>query len=244
MGPFTIYPAIDIKNGKCVRLSQGDFERETIYSEDPFAVAKDFANQGAEWIHIVDLDGARDGTKVNEKHILQISSELPVHVQVGGGIRSKADVAFYIERGVSRVVVGSLAISQPNVTKELVKDYSSKIAIGLDARDGYVATEGWLNNSHQRVIDVGKYFAESGVETFIFTDIAHDGMMNGPNIEAIAQLADVTGKNVIASGGVAQLADLQRLKQVSNVTGVIIGKALYTKQMTVRDAIDEVTERC
>ncbi|KGP72895.1 1-(5-phosphoribosyl)-5-[(5-phosphoribosylamino)methylideneamino]imidazole-4-carboxamide isomerase [Pontibacillus yanchengensis] len=242
MSTFTIYPAIDMKEGKCVRLQQGDFNRETVYGDSPYDVARDFVEHGAEWIHMVDLDGARDGSRANAALILNVAKDLPVKVQMGGGIRSKEDVAYYLDNGVDRVIIGSLAISNPELTKELVEEYGHRIAIGLDARDGYVATEGWMTNSDQKATEVGKYFADVGVETFIFTDISKDGMMGGPNTKAIVELAEVTGKEVIASGGVSNLNDLKELKQYANrnVAGAIVGKAIYTKEITLKDAIAEV----
>lgn len=244
MSQFILYPAIDLKDGKCVRLQQGDFNRETVYGDSPFEVASDFVEQGADWIHMVDLDGAKDGKRVNANHILKVANDLNVKVQMGGGIRHEEDVTFYLEQGVDRIVIGSLAISNPSLTKGLIETYGDKIAIGLDARDGYIATDGWLNNSEKTVSEVGRYFANCGVEHFIFTDISKDGMMSGPNVEAILQLADESGKSVIASGGVRNVEDLKTLQQYAgrNVSGAIIGKALYTKQITLKNAIQEVNQ--
>ncbi|WP_345242445.1 1-(5-phosphoribosyl)-5-[(5-phosphoribosylamino)methylideneamino]imidazole-4-carboxamide isomerase [Pontibacillus salipaludis] len=244
MSQFTIYPAIDMKNGKCVRLEQGDFDKETIYGDSPFDVAKGFLDQGAEWIHMVDLDGAKEGKRINAEHILRVVDELSVNVQMGGGIRNKEDAAYYLDRGVDRVIIGSLAISNPELTKELVEEYGSKIAIGLDARDGYVATDGWLTKSDRTAIEVGQYFAEAGVETFIYTDISKDGMMSGPSTDQIVELAKQTGKEVIASGGVRNIEDLISLKKYSdqNVGGAIVGKAIYTKELPLRKALTEVNQ--
>ncbi|MFC0525494.1 1-(5-phosphoribosyl)-5-[(5-phosphoribosylamino)methylideneamino]imidazole-4-carboxamide isomerase [Pontibacillus salicampi] len=244
MSTFTIYPAIDMKEGKCVRLLQGDFDKETVYGDSPFEVAKEFVANGAEWIHMVDLDGARDGNRANAEHVVRVAKELDVKVQMGGGIRSRSDVEYYLERGVDRVIIGSLAIADPELTKELVAHYGERIAIGLDARDGFAATEGWLNKSDKKATEVGKYFADAGVETFVYTDIAKDGMMNGPNTESIVEMAEITGKNVIASGGVSKLSDLQDLKQYAdrNVAGAIVGKAIYTKEIRLQEAIQEVSQ--
>lgn len=244
MSQFIVYPAIDLKDGKCVRLQQGDFNRETVYGDSPYEVAADFVEQGADWIHLVDLDGARDGKRVNADHILSIAKDLPINVQMGGGIRKEEDVTFYLQQGVNRIVIGSLAVSNPELTKRLISTYGDKIAIGLDARDGYIATDGWLNNSDKSVSEVGKYFAECGVEHFIFTDISKDGMMSGPNVEAILELADESGKKVIASGGVRNVEDLKTLKGYSgrNISGAIVGKALYTKEITLKNAINEVNQ--
>lgn len=241
---FTIYPAIDMRGGKCVRLLQGDYNKETVYADSPFEVAKSFADEGATWIHMVDLDGAKAGQRVNHEHVLQVVQNLNVNVQIGGGIRTEDDVAFYLNNGVSRVILGSAAISNPDFVKKMLQTYGKKIAIGIDAKDGYVATEGWLNTSNVKATELGKTLAEAGAEVFIFTDIATDGMLSGPNIKAVVEMAEATGKQVIASGGVSKLDDLVRLKQysASGVAGAIVGKALYTKQFTVREALSEVNK--
>lgn len=239
---FTIYPAIDMRGGKCVRLMQGDYNKETVYGDSPFAMAKGFADEGATWIHMVDLDGAKAGKRVNDEHVLQVANKLNVNVQIGGGIRTEDDVAFYLENGVSRVILGSAAISHPDFVKDMLKKYGEKIAIGIDAKDGYVATEGWLNTSNVKATELGKELAAAGAEVFIFTDIATDGMLSGPNLKANAEMAEATGKLVIASGGVSQLGDLVKLQQYEGVgvAGAIVGKALYTNQFTVREALSEV----
>ncbi len=241
---FTIYPAIDMRGGKCVRLLQGDYNKETVYADSPFEVAKSFADEGATWIHMVDLDGAKAGQRVNHEHVLQVVQNLNVNVQIGGGIRTENDVAFYLNNGVSRVILGSAAISNPEFVKKMLQTYGEKIAIGIDAKDGYVATEGWLNTSNVEATELGKTLAEAGAEVFIFTDIATDGMLSGPNIKAVVEMAEATGKQVIASGGVSKLDDLVQLKKysASGVAGAIVGKALYTKQFTVREALSEVNK--
>jgi phosphoribosylformimino-5-aminoimidazole carboxamide ribotide isomerase len=242
MNEFVLYPAIDMRNGKCVRLMQGDYEQETIYGDSPFDMAKQFADQGAEWIHMVDLDGAKDGKKINHEHVLRVAKELSAKVQIGGGIRSMEDVSYYLDAGVDRVILGSAAVSNPEFVREALQRYSgSKVAIGLDARDGYVATEGWLETSHIKAVDLAKRLVEEGAETFIFTDISKDGMLQGPNVEAIGELASITGKEVIASGGVSSIDDLVRLKtDERNIAGAIIGKALYTDRFTLTEALGSV----
>ncbi|WP_226580474.1 1-(5-phosphoribosyl)-5-[(5-phosphoribosylamino)methylideneamino]imidazole-4-carboxamide isomerase [Halobacillus litoralis] len=237
---FTIYPAIDMRDGKCVRLEQGDFNKETIYGENPFEVAKEFAEMGASWIHMVDLDGAKEGSKQNAEHVLRVAKELNCRVQIGGGIRSEEDVLYYLERGVDRVIIGSLAVRDVETTKQLLGKYGERIAIGLDARDGYVSTAGWLKQSEIKAVDLGKELAEAGAETFIYTDIAKDGMLSGPNTKEIVRLAQDTGVNVIASGGIKGLNDLEELKQYTgdHVVGSIVGKALYTNQFTLKEALD------
>jgi phosphoribosylformimino-5-aminoimidazole carboxamide ribotide isomerase len=239
---FIIYPAIDMRGGKCVRLMQGDYEKETIYGDSPFDMAKSFVEQGAGWIHMVDLDGAKDGKRINDRFVIEAAQKLDAKVQIGGGIRTEEDVRHYLDNGVDRVIIGSLAVSEPALVKEWLKKYGDKIAIGLDAKGGYVATHGWLETSSLKAVDLGVELAEAGAETFIFTDIATDGMLSGPNIAAVAELARATGKSVIASGGVSSIADLQEVKQYEKdgVSGAIVGKAIYTGQFSVSQALKEV----
>jgi phosphoribosylformimino-5-aminoimidazole carboxamide ribotide isomerase len=236
---FQLYPAIDLRNGKCVRLFQGDFTKETVYSETPLEVAKAFVDQGAEWLHIVDLDGAKTGTPQNKQTIVQMLSELKVAVQIGGGIRSERDIEWYLENEASRLIIGSLAVRKPELIGEWVKTYgSSTFAVSLDAKDGYVATDGWLKTSRKKAVDVAKELADIGVETFIFTDIATDGTLSGPNVQAIEQLAVATGCSVIASGGVSSIDDVRKLVALKEkgVQGAIIGKALYTGKLSLEEA--------
>ncbi len=242
MKRFELYPAIDMRGGKCVRLFQGDYEQETVYGDSPFEMAKLFADHGAKWIHMVDLDGAKTAEKVNHKHVLQVASELEVKVQIGGGIRTEEDIDFYLRNGVDRVILGSVAVKNPAFTKEMLHKYEGKIAIGLDARDGYVATEGWLNDSKVKAVELAKELAEAGAMHFIFTDISRDGTLEGPNVEAIAELARESGAEVIASGGVSSLEDLHVLagRQQDGIQGAIIGKALYTKRFTLSEALEKV----
>jgi phosphoribosylformimino-5-aminoimidazole carboxamide ribotide isomerase len=239
---FTIYPAIDMRGGKCVRLLQGDYNQETVYGDSPFDMAKQFVEQGADWIHMVDLDGAKAGKRVNHEYVLQVAKELSAKVQIGGGIRNEEDVAFYLDQGVDRVILGSSAISDPDFVKKMLKQYGEKIAIGIDARDGYVAVEGWLKTSEVTAEKLALELKEHGAEVFIFTDISKDGTLSGPNVEAIVQLAEATGKEVIASGGVSQLSDLEVLSESKEkgVGGAIVGKALYTNQFSLSDALRKV----
>jgi phosphoribosylformimino-5-aminoimidazole carboxamide ribotide isomerase len=234
---ITIYPAIDMRGGNCVRLLQGDYDKETIYGDSPFDMARSFAANGAEWIHMVDLDGAKDGKRVNDRFVIETAQKLNVKVQIGGGIRSEEDILHYLENGVDRVIIGSIAVSNPDFAMEMIKKYGGKIAIGIDAKNGYVATHGWLDTSELRALDLGKRFADAGAETFIFTDIATDGTLSGPNIEAVCQMAEVTGKNVIASGGVSSLEDLKALASEKGISGAIVGKALYENRFTLKEAL-------
>ncbi|WP_261131946.1 1-(5-phosphoribosyl)-5-[(5-phosphoribosylamino)methylideneamino]imidazole-4-carboxamide isomerase [Bacillus sp. Marseille-Q3570] len=242
MKRFELYPAIDMRGGKCVRLFQGDYDQETVYGDSPFEMAKHFAEQGASWIHMVDLDGAKTAEKVNHKHVLQVASDLDVKVQVGGGIRSEEDIDFYLKNGVDRVILGSVAVKNPAFTKEMLQKYGERIAIGLDARDGYVATEGWLDNSEVKAVELAKELVEAGARHFIFTDISRDGTLEGPNVEAITELAKESDAEVIASGGVSSLEDLQVLagRKKDGIEGAIIGKALYTERFTLSEALEKV----
>ncbi|MFP7232880.1 1-(5-phosphoribosyl)-5-[(5-phosphoribosylamino)methylideneamino]imidazole-4-carboxamide isomerase [Bacillus subtilis] len=245
MSAFTLYPAIDMRNGKCVRLVQGDYNKETIYGDSPYDMAALFASEDAEWIHLVDLDGAKEGKRVNDRHVFEIAQKLDLKVEIGGGIRSEKDVYEYLSGGVDRVILGSSAVSNPPFVKKMLKQYGEKIAIGLDARNGFVSTEGWLETSSLKAAELGKELANEGAEVFIFTDIATDGMLSGPNIESTVELAKETGKSVIASGGVSSIADLEALAryQADGVSGAIIGKALYTNQFTLSGALERVKRK-
>ncbi|NRD76498.1 1-(5-phosphoribosyl)-5-[(5-phosphoribosylamino)methylideneamino]imidazole-4-carboxamide isomerase [Bacillus sp. BRMEA1] len=235
---FTIYPAIDMRGGKCVRLLQGDYNKETIYGDSPFDMAQTFAAAGAEWIHMVDLDGAKDGKRVNDRFVIEAAAKLPnVNIQIGGGIRTEQDILHYLENGVDRVIIGSIAVSNPEFAVDMIKKYGERIAVGIDAKNGYVATHGWLDTSELKAVELGKRFADAGAQTFIFTDIATDGTLSGPNIGAICQMAEVTGKNVIASGGVSSIADLQALTAEKGISGAIVGKALYEQRFTLKEAL-------
>ncbi|MBT2657336.1 1-(5-phosphoribosyl)-5-[(5-phosphoribosylamino)methylideneamino]imidazole-4-carboxamide isomerase [Bacillus sp. ISL-18] len=236
---LTIYPAIDMRGGKCVRLLQGDYDKETVYGDSPFEMAKSFAEAGAEWIHMVDLDGAKDGKRVNDRFVIEAAQNLNAKVQIGGGIRSEEDIVHYLENGVDRVIIGSIAVSNPEFAIEMIAKYGAKIAVGIDAKNGYVATHGWLDTSSVKAVELGKRFADAGAETFIFTDIATDGTLAGPNIDAVCELAEVTGKTVIASGGVSSLADLQAIAK-KGIRGAIVGKALYENRFTLTEALEEV----
>ncbi|MBV7505799.1 1-(5-phosphoribosyl)-5-[(5-phosphoribosylamino)methylideneamino]imidazole-4-carboxamide isomerase [Bacillus sp. sid0103] len=239
---LTIYPAIDMRGGKCVRLLQGDYDQETIYGDSPFDMAKSFAADGSEWIHMVDLDGAKDGKRVNDLFVIEAAQKLQVNIQIGGGIRSEEDILHYLENGVNRVIIGSIAVSNPEFAIDMIKKYGGKIALGIDAKNGYVATHGWLDTSELKALDLGKRFAEAGAETFIFTDIATDGTLAGPNIAAVCEMAEVTGKNVIASGGVSSLGDLRAIAS-KGIQGAIVGKALYENRFTLKEALKEVGTR-
>ncbi|MEI7027810.1 1-(5-phosphoribosyl)-5-[(5-phosphoribosylamino)methylideneamino]imidazole-4-carboxamide isomerase [Paenibacillus sp. y28] len=239
---FTIYPAIDIRGGQCVRLIQGDYSQETVFNPNPLEVAKSWEAQGASWIHLVDLDGAKAGQPVNDGVIGEIARSVQVPVQVGGGLRTEADVERLLGLGVSRVILGTAAIEDRAFTEAVLAKYGDKVAIGIDARNGQVATRGWLETSEVRAEDLAVELGRKGAETFIFTDISRDGMMKGPNVEAIVRLAEVSGKQVIASGGVSNVDDLVRLSEHSGkgVSGAIVGKALYIGSIDLTKAIEQI----
>lgn len=238
MPSFTLYPAIDIRGGKCVRLIQGDYNQETVYHENPLEAAAAWKAQGAEWIHLVDLDGAKAGQPVNHALIGKIARSVGIPVQTGGGLRSEKDVELLLSLGVSRVILGTAAIEDRPFVERVLKTYGKQVAIGIDARNGCVATRGWLETSEVKAEELAAQLAEAGAETFIFTDISRDGMMQGPNVEAIVRLAQVSGRSVIASGGVSRYEDLERLAvhAGAGVSGAIIGKALYTGSIELPEA--------
>ena len=242
MTTIQIYPAIDMRGGKCVRLYKGDYAQETVYADSPFEMAKQFSDAGATYVHMVDLDGAKDGERVHANDVIRVAKELPVKVQIGGGIRSIEDVRFYLENDVDRVIIGSLAIREPELVATFIEEFGAdRIVIGLDAKDGMVATHGWIETSDQKATDVAKYFVERGAKHFIFTDIATDGTSQGPNIAANKELSAATGAEVIVSGGMSSLADIEAVKEAatdSTIGGVIIGKALYTGRFTLEEALE------
>lgn len=241
---FTIYPAIDMRGGKCVRLLQGDYNKETIYGDNPFDMAQTFADDGAEWIHMVDLDGAKGGKQVNDRFVIEAAAKLSnVNIQIGGGIRSEQDILHYLENGVDRIIIGSIAVSKPEFAIEMIKKYGKQIALGIDAKNGYVATHGWLDTSEVKAVELAKRFAEAGAQTFIFTDIATDGTLSGPNISAVCELAEVTGKKTIASGGVSSIKDLRVLALAKGISGAIVGKALYEQKFTLKEALQTVKKQ-
>jgi phosphoribosylformimino-5-aminoimidazole carboxamide ribotide isomerase len=239
---FTIYPAIDIRDGKCVRLVQGDYNRETVYNDNPLEVAREWERLGGTFIHLVDLDGAKAGHPVNDTLIGQIASAVNVPVQVGGGLRTRSDVERLLSLGVSRVILGTAAIEDRVFTEEVLGTYGDRAAIGLDARNGYVATRGWLETSEVKAEELARELAAKGAETFIFTDISRDGMMQGPNVEAILSLAKASGRTVIASGGVSVMDDLLKLSAHAQegIGGAIVGKALYTGSINLKEAVGAV----
>lgn len=239
---FTLYPAIDLREGRCVRLFQGDYERETVYDTDPVAVVRRFVDQGAPWLHVVDLDAARTGEPVNMEVIKKMATAAAAPLQVGGGVRDMERLTQLLEAGVQRVVIGSAAVDNPSFVEEALAAYGDRIAVGLDARDGMVATHGWLDTSDVPVERLAGEMAALGAKMFIFTDIARDGTLSGPNVAAIRSVARASGRQVIASGGIRSSADLSELARYTEegVAGAIVGKALYTGAIRLQDALQAV----
>ncbi len=235
---FTVYPAIDIRGGKCVRLLQGDYKQETVYG-DPLEMAKKWESEGARWLHVVDLDGAKEGTQVNRELIIKMAQAVGIPVQVGGGLRTMEAVSDLLQGGVSRVIIGTAAIKDRDFTERVLAQYGDQVAIGIDARNGYVATHGWLETSEVKAEELARELAAKGAGTFIYTDISRDGTLQGPNVEGNVNLAREAGVNVIASGGVSNLDDIKKLASFSGegISGVIVGKALYTGNVSLKDAL-------
>jgi len=233
-----LYPAIDIKNGKCVRLKQGQFNQETIYNDNPIDVIKEWAALGGTFIHVVDLDGALDGAWTNKTLIGNMVKAVDVPVQTGGGIRTLADIKERLDLGINRVIIGTMAIKNPAFVKEAIETFGADaIVVGIDAKDGYVATHGWEQVSSKSAIDVAKEMEAMGVKTIVYTDIAKDGMMSGPNVEQTASLVNATSMAIIASGGVSKMSDLDAIENI-HAHGAILGKSLYEGAISLKEAIN------
>ncbi len=231
-----IFPAIDIKNSTCVRLSKGDINTVEQVAQDPIETAKSFKEDGANWIHVVDIDGAFSGKRVNSEIVINIAKSSGLKVEVGGGIRTMQDIDFYIDNGVSRVILGSVALSNQQLVIDAVKKYGYKIAIGIDARNGKVAAEGWVKDSEVDYIDLARKMEKVGVKCIIFTDIARDGMLTGPNIEQLMELDKATTCNIIASGGVTNIDDIKKLRD-AELYGAICGRSIYKGTLDLKEAI-------
>ncbi len=241
-----IIPAVDIKEGKCVRLRQGIASAKTIFSDKPEEMAKRWYNLGAERIHIVDLDGAFSGSPVNFDIIEKIVKTVPVEIEVGGGIRDIETIERYISIGVNYVILGTVAIESPDVLIEAVQRYPKKIILGIDAKDGKVAVEGWVKGSKLTPIEIAKRFEGYDIASIIYTDIKRDGMKTGPNIEAVKKLASSVNVPIIASGGVATIEDIKKIAKLSyhGIEGIIIGRALYDGDINLQEAIKIVRKEC
>lgn len=234
-----LFPAIDLKNGQCVRLEQGEMDRATVFNADPAAQARAFANDGFAWLHVVDLNGAFAGRAVNGDAVASILDAVDMPVQLGGGIRDLAAIDMWLDRGVARVILGTIAVSQPALVREAAKNHPGRVAVGIDARGGKVAVSGWAEATEMTAIQLGKRFEDAGVAAIIHTDIDRDGLLKGLNIDATLKLAEAVSIPVIASGGLASLADIKRLLQpdCAILEGAISGRALYDGRLDGRDAL-------
>ena len=232
-----IFPAIDLRGGKCVRLIQGDFDKETVYSDDPQATALKWQSQGAKFLHVVDLDGARAGEPKNISAIKSILNAVKIPIEVGGGIRTLNDMEKILSLGVRRVILGSVAVENISLVEEAVKKFGDKIVVGIDAKNGFVAVHGWEKSSAVKAGELAKKIVAAGVETIIYTDISKDGMLSGVNAETFAELEKISGAQIVASGGVRSLEDIRALK-AAKITGVIVGKAIYTGALDLQTAIE------
>ncbi len=232
-----VFPAIDLKNGQCVRLAEGDMARATVYADDPAVQARAFANAGATHLHVVDLDGSFAGESRNGAGVAAAARAFPGKVQVGGGVRTMADVERWLGLGVWRVVMGTAALEQPELVRAVATAYPGRIVVAVDARDGFVATRGWAERSTVAVAELAARFADAGVAALLFTDVGRDGMLRGVNLEATLALAAVSPVPVIASGGVAGIADITALRGQANVEGVITGRALYDGRLDLSEAL-------
>ncbi len=233
-----LYPAIDLKDGQCVRLLRGDMEKATVFGEDPAAQARAFADQGAEWLHLVDLNGAFAGRPVNAAAVEAILATVTIPCQLGGGIRDMATVEMWLAKGLSRVILGTVAVENPDLVRQAARAFPGRVAVGIDARAGRVATRGWADQTDMQATDLAKAFQDAGVAAIIYTDIDRDGAMQGPNVAATADLARAVSIPVIASGGVSSLDDLRALRDCgAALDGAISGRALYDGKIDLAQAL-------
>ena len=234
-----LYPAIDLKDGRCVRLLKGDFAQETVFNDDPADQAARFQAQGFRWLHVVDLNGAAEGRAVNRAGVEAILGAVSIPVQLGGGIRDMAGIEMWLDRGLARVILGTVALRDPPLVRQAARAFPGRIAVGIDARGGRVATQGWLETSDVTAADLARSFEDAGVAAIVYTDIERDGALRGVNVAGTAALARSVGAPVIASGGVAGLDDLRALKEesASGIAGVICGRALYDGKIDPAQAL-------
>jgi len=237
-----LFPAIDLKNGQCVRLIQGDMQQATVFNDDPASQAEQFMRQGFEWLHLVDLDGAFAGKPVNAEAVRNILKRVSLPVQLGGGIRNLSTVEAWLECGIHRVIIGTAAVRDPLFVREAARKFPGKVAVGIDARDGFVAVEGWAESSTLSAEELGKRFEDAGVSAIIFTDIARDGILTGLNIDLTLALAQAVSIPVIASGGFASMADIDRLLEpdCAILEGAISGRALYDGRIDPDEALEKI----
>ncbi len=236
-----LYPAIDLKDGNAVRLVHGDMDQTTVFNDDPAAQAKEFVAAGCEWLHLVDLNGAFAGEPVNAAPVEAILAACPVPAQLGGGIRDMKTIERWIDRGLARVILGTVAVENPDLVREAAAAFPGKVAVGLDARNGFVATRGWAEETNIQVVDLAKQFEDAGIAAIIYTDILRDGAMKGPNIDATAALAHAVDIPVIASGGVSSMDDLTAIKDTGVISGAISGRALYDGAIDLSAALTLLT---
>lgn len=233
-----IIPAIDIIDNKPVRLFQGDYDKKEIVGEDILEVAKSFEEAGAEYVHLVDLDGAKAGSMINKDVIVEVANSLKIPVEVGGGIRTYEDVKYYIDNGISRVILGTAAIEDLDFVKRLVAEFKEKIAVGIDCKDGYLCGRGWLETTKLHYLDFAKTMEQIGIDNIIVTDISKDGTLQGTNIDMIVELKKSVNIKLTASGGVKDITDIEKLNELG-IYGVIAGKAIYSGSLSLKDAIEE-----
>ncbi len=237
-----IFPAVDIRGGKCVRLLQGDYSKETVYSETPEEEALKWQNEGGEFLHLVDLDGAKEGHPVNLEAVERICKAINIPCELGGGIRNFKDAEAVLNTGVSRIILGTVACESPTLVEQLIEKFGAeRIVVGIDAKNGKAATRGWLEATELDAVELAVKFSEMGVVRIIYTDIATDGMLSGPNCEAVANLCNkVKGCKIVASGGVSSVKDVKALKALNkeNLEGAIVGKALYDGRVTLKELLD------
>ncbi|NNF24924.1 MAG: 1-(5-phosphoribosyl)-5-[(5-phosphoribosylamino)methylideneamino]imidazole-4-carboxamide isomerase [Rhodobacteraceae bacterium] len=232
-----LYPAIDLKDGQCVRLLKGDMDKATVFGDDPAAQARAFQDAGCDWVHLVDLNGAFAGAPVNGAAVDAILGTLTVPAQLGGGIRDMATIERWLKKGLARVILGTVAVEDPGLVRKAARAFPGQVAVGLDARGGRVATRGWAEETDMQVTDLARRFEDAGIAAIIYTDIDRDGAMGGPNIEATEALARATDVPVIASGGVSSMQDLLALKATGVISGAISGRALYDGAIDLAEAL-------
>ncbi len=234
-----IFPAIDLRGGQVVRLYQGDYDQETVYGSDPCAYAREFIDAGAQYLHVVDLDGARDGTTANFDSIAAIAKQGGLYIEAGGGIRTEDRIRQYLDLGVGRCILGTIAVKDFAFTERMARTYGDQIAVGVDARDGYVAVNGWKEISREKGVDFCRRLRDAGVKTVIYTDISRDGAGQGTNLELYRELSGIEGLEITASGGVSSIEELRELERMG-VRAAILGKALYSGRLNLRTVIEEV----
>ena len=232
-----IWPAIDLRGGKCVRLQQGDYNRETVFGEDPAGMARHWVDLGAQCLHLVDLDGAKEGSPKNLKSVLAIIDEVDVPCELGGGIRTREAMDELLDKGVARLVVGTKALKEPDWFRQMCREFPNRLVLGIDAKDGFVATDGWLETSHVEAVSLARQFADEPIRAINYTDIATDGMLSGPNVAAMRAMQAAVSIPVIASGGVAEVEHVRALAD-AGLAGCIIGRALYEGTLTLPEALD------